>query len=75
MHWGAQIAAGMSYLESQKFVHRDLAARNILVAAPDTVKISDFGLSRAIKAESATYQAHKGGKWPVKWYVELQAHF
>ena len=67
-----QIAAGMSYLEAQKFVHRDLAARNILVAAPDTVKISDFGLSRAIKAESATYQAQKGGKWPVKWYVWLQ---
>ncbi|KAL5246929.1 hypothetical protein ACHWQZ_G018962 [Mnemiopsis leidyi] len=69
MTWSAQIAAGMSYLEAQKFVHRDLAARNILVAAPDTVKISDFGLSRAIKAESATYQAHKGGKWPVKWYA------
>eukprot|EP00116_Pleurobrachia_bachei_P004215 sb/3464477/ len=67
--WSAQIAAGMSYLESQKFVHRDLAARNILVAAPDTVKISDFGLSRAIKADSATYQAQTGGKWPVKWYA------
>ena len=33
------------------------------------VKISDFGLSRAVGANSNYYQASQGGRWPVKWYT------
>ena len=33
------------------------------------VKISDFGLSRAVGAHSDYYKASQGGRWPVKWYV------
>jgi len=33
------------------------------------VKISDFGLSRAVGAGSDYYQAKQGGRWPVKWYA------
>ena len=40
-----------------RFVHRDLATRNILVASPKLVKISDFGLSRAIASEENYYKA------------------
>lgn len=46
---GAQIAAGMAYLESQNYIHRDLAARNILVGEANNVKLADFGLARLIK--------------------------
>ena len=47
----------MGYLEEKKFVHRDLAARNVLVANETSVKISDFGMSRAIGVDSAYYKA------------------
>lgn len=43
-----QIAAGMRYLASQRFVHRDLACRNCLVASGLVVKIADFGMSRDV---------------------------
>lgn len=58
----------MNYLESKHFVHRDLAARNILVMSRQQVKISDFGLSRALGADDDYYQAKEGGRWPIKWY-------
>ena len=48
---------GMVYLERSRFVHRDLAARNVLVVSDNLVKISDFGMSRALGLGSDYYKA------------------
>jgi len=45
----------MAYLEQIRFVHRDLAARNVLVVNESSVKISDFGMSRALGMGSDHY--------------------
>ncbi|NXQ85953.1 FES kinase, partial [Nyctibius grandis] len=59
-------AAGMEYLESKHCIHRDLAARNCLVTEKNTLKISDFGMSR--EEEDGIYAATGGMKQiPVKW--------
>ncbi|XP_017836989.1 activated Cdc42 kinase-like isoform X1 [Drosophila busckii] len=64
-----QICNGMSYLEQKRLIHRDLAARNILVFSKDKVKISDFGLSRALGVGKDYYKTNFNVnlKLPIAW--------
>uniref|UniRef100_A0A670ZMS9 Activated CDC42 kinase 1 n=2 Tax=Pseudonaja textilis TaxID=8673 RepID=A0A670ZMS9_PSETE len=66
-HYAIQIARGMAYLESKRFIHRDLAARNILLAANDLVKIGDFGLMRALPKNNDHYIMQEHRKVPFAW--------
>ncbi|XP_046652229.1 activated Cdc42 kinase-like isoform X3 [Daphnia pulicaria] len=64
-----QICDGMQYLESKRLIHRDLAARNILVFTKNKIKISDFGLSRALGVGKDYYQTNFNVnlKLPIAW--------
>ena len=67
--FASDIASGMSHLHAENIIHLDLACRNLLVnfAAKDVqhVKITDFGLSRLMEAD--TYQASADSSFPVRW--------
>ena len=45
--WIDGIGSGLAYLHEKGVVHRDVSPANILVARNGTVKITDFGISRA----------------------------
>ena len=66
LYMGVQIASGMHYLASHRFVHRDLATRNCLVGKDFVVKISDFGMSRSLY-ESAYYRVQGTLVLPIRW--------
>ncbi|KAL2097919.1 hypothetical protein ACEWY4_007126 [Coilia grayii] len=65
--YAIQIANGMAYLESKRFIHRDLAARNILLASSELVKIGDFGLMRALPQNDDHYVMQEHRKVPFAW--------
>ncbi|XP_067929822.1 hepatocyte growth factor receptor-like [Watersipora subatra] len=67
LHFGLQIANGMSYLAKERFVHRDLATRNCMVDGSFIVKISDFGMSRDIYERNYYSMEAMNKPVPLKW--------
>ncbi|KOX70594.1 Insulin-like receptor [Melipona quadrifasciata] len=66
MRMAAEIADGMAYLESKKYVHRDLAARNCMVSKDLVCKIGDFGMARDVY-ETDYYKIGRKGLLPIRW--------
>ena len=50
--YATQIASGLAYAHRQGLLHRDIKPANILVTKDDVVKISDFGIARAISQQT-----------------------
>jgi eukaryotic-like serine/threonine-protein kinase len=52
--FATQICAGLAYAHRQGLLHRDIKPANILVTQDDVVKLSDFGIARAVTTQTVT---------------------
>ena len=55
--FAAQICSGLAYAHRQGLLHRDVKPANILVTKDDVVKLSDFGIARAVTTQTITITA------------------
>src|ERR1700752_1563386 len=46
--YAVQIDSGLAYAHRQGLLHRDIKPANVLVTKDDVVKLSDFGIARAV---------------------------
>ncbi len=67
LHCALQVAQGLAYLASLKFVHRDVATRNCLVNHDLVIKIADFGLSREVNHSDYYRIGSAAAVLPVRW--------
>ncbi len=52
--FAAQLCSGLAYAHRQGLLHRDVKPANVLVTKDDVVKLSDFGIARAVTTQTMT---------------------
>ena len=70
-----QMASGLAYIHSQRFVHRDIKPENVLISQTFVLKISDFGFCKAVTT-SGTFSNSSGLKGTQNYmapeYLEMK---
>ena len=61
-----EILLGLEYLHREKIIHRDLKGANILITRDGTVKLADFGASKAFPENTVT-DANKSLHGSIFW--------
>jgi beta-lactam-binding protein with PASTA domain/predicted Ser/Thr protein kinase len=54
---GADVCAGLAFAHSHGIVHRDIKPANIMINTAGAVKVTDFGIARAVSGDTVTQTA------------------
>jgi serine/threonine-protein kinase len=57
IEFATQICNGLAYAHRQGLLHRDIKPANVLITRDDVVKLSDFGIARAVTTQTMTVTA------------------
>lgn len=52
LEWTRQICAALREAHAQHIAHRDLKPENVLIARDGTIKVTDFGIARSVRADA-----------------------
>jgi len=64
-----QVARGLAHAHENGVVHRDIKPQNILLTVDGTVKITDFGIARALASSTQSRGTRTMG---TPWYMSLE---
>ncbi len=68
---GIQIVSALRHAHSKKIIHRDIKPQNILITNDDVLKVTDFGIAKAV--DSSTIVASNNAIGSVHYFSPEQA--
>jgi serine/threonine protein kinase/beta-lactam-binding protein with PASTA domain len=71
LSYGMQIVSALKHAHSKKIIHRDIKPQNILVTHDDILKVTDFGIAKAV--DSSTIVATGNAIGSVHYFSPEQA--
>jgi len=69
----SQICQALEHAHANHIVHRDIKPHNILLTRSGQVKVTDFGIARAITGDTVTYHNEKSVLGSVHYFSPEQA--
>ena len=52
LQYGIEIVSAIRHAHMKRIIHRDIKPQNILITSEQTLKVTDFGIARAVDSST-----------------------